>query len=119
MNIVAINGSTRAHGNTEKALEILKEHLEKEDHTTQIINLRQKELHPCLACYKCRGKLECVQDDDINEIFDALRKADALILGSPTYFSNVSSRMAMFIERTGIMSRTNDNVLKNKVGAAV
>jgi multimeric flavodoxin WrbA len=119
MKVIAINGSTRPNGNTRKALELLKEELGKAGNDVEIINLAQKKLNPCHACYKCKGSKTCVQNDDINDIFKQLEPADAIILGSPTYFSNISSRMAMFIERTGIMSRANGNLFAGKIGASV
>ncbi|MBD3352609.1 MAG: flavodoxin family protein [Candidatus Lokiarchaeota archaeon] len=125
MKVVAINGSTRSDGNTHAALEIVglglvargKEHGEDIEYT--IIDLAKKKLNPCRACYGCRDKNECIQNDDVNEIFKELHSADGIILGSPTYFSNVSSRMQMFIERIGIINKTNGELLAGKVGASV
>jgi multimeric flavodoxin WrbA len=119
MQLIAINGSTRPKGNTHIALEILQGHLKDKGHELEIIDLCKKKLNPCHACYACKKKGSCVQDDDINEIFEKLKKADGIILASPTYFSNVSSRMAMFIERTGILARGQGNLLKDKVGASI
>lgn len=125
MKVIAINGSTRAKGNTHLALEKVKESLVRrsKDHGVdveyEIIDLAKMKLNPCRACYNCKEKEECIQDDDINEIFKKMLAADGIILGSPTYFSNVSSRMQMLIERTGIMSRANGNLLKGKIGTAV
>ena len=119
MKIIAINGSTHSSGNTHRALEVIQEDLTAAGHEVEIIDLAQGTLNPCHACYKCKGTMKCVQDDAINAIFEKISKADGVILGSPVYFSNVSSRMAMFIERTGIMSRRNDNVLAGKIGASV
>ncbi len=119
MKVLAINGSARPKANTYQVLGLLKELLEKEDIEVEIINLATKKLNPCKACGWCAGKMKCIQDDDINEIFQKIIAADGIILGSPTYYSNVSSRMMMFIERTGTMSNSNGNVHKGKVGASV
>jgi len=45
--------------------------------------------------------------------------ADGIILGSPTYFADVTSNMKALIERAGFVSRANGNLLKRKIGAAV
>jgi multimeric flavodoxin WrbA len=119
MKVIAINGSARPNGNTRKALELVANGLTENGHQVEIINLAEKKLNPCLACYKCKGTKKCVQNDDINGIFAKMVEADGIILGSPVYFSNISSRMAMLIERTGIMARTNDNALSGKIGTAV
>jgi multimeric flavodoxin WrbA len=45
--------------------------------------------------------------------------ADGIVLASPTYFSDVSSEMKALIDRAGMVSRANEDMLKRKVGAAV
>lgn len=119
MKVLAINGSARPKANTFQTLSLLKEELEKEQIEVDIVNLATKKLNPCKACGWCAGKMKCIQDDDINEIFQQIKGADGIILASPTYYSNVSSRMQMFIERTGTMSNSNGNIHKGKVGASV
>ena len=120
MKVLALNGSTRGtKGNTHLCLSMVAEELEKRGIEVEIVSLAKKKLNPCKACYACKEKKTCIQDDDINEIFQKMLEADGIILGSPTYFSNVTSRMQMLVERTGIMARTNGNALKGKVGAAV
>jgi multimeric flavodoxin WrbA len=55
----------------------------------------------------------------VNEIIDRVVAADGLLLGSPTYFSDVTANMRAFIERCGFVARANDYLLKRKVGASV
>ena len=120
MKVIAINGSARgAKGNTHALLDVARAELAKHGVECIIIDLAEKRLNPCKACYACSGKKRCVQDDDINAIFAAMLDADGIILASPVYFSNVSSRTQMLVERTGIMARTNGNAFKGKVGASV
>jgi multimeric flavodoxin WrbA len=45
--------------------------------------------------------------------------ADAIILGSPVYVTDVSSEMKALIDRTCLVSRANGSFLRRKVGAAV
>ncbi|MHA1253730.1 MAG: flavodoxin family protein, partial [Candidatus Helarchaeota archaeon] len=58
-------------------------------------------------------------EDDLNGLLEKMLGADGIILGSPTYFADVSSRMKALIDRAGIISKVNDDLLKYKVGAAV
>jgi multimeric flavodoxin WrbA len=81
--------------------------------------IADKKLNPCKACGGCAGKKKCVQDDDINAIYQKMVEADGIVLGSPVYFGNVTSRMQMLIERTGYVARSNDNPFKGKIGAPV
>jgi multimeric flavodoxin WrbA len=46
-------------------------------------------------------------------------EADAVILGSPTYFSMMTPEMKALIDRAGYVARANDDMFKHKVGAAV
>nr|MDO8083457.1 flavodoxin family protein [Candidatus Sigynarchaeum springense] len=120
MKVIMINGSARgAKGNTQILLEAVGKALKKKNIDVEIITLADKRLNPCKGCGGCGGKKKCVQDDDINAIFQKLCDADGIILGSPVYFGNVASRMQMFIERTGYVARNNDNPFKGKIGAPV
>nr|MDO8108817.1 flavodoxin family protein [Candidatus Sigynarchaeota archaeon] len=120
MKVLAINGSARgAKGNTQILLETVGKGLKEKKIDFEIITLADKKLNPCKGCGSCAGKRKCVQDDDINAIFQKMLEADGIILGSPVYFGNVSSRMQMLIERTGYIARSNDNPFKGKVGAPV
>jgi multimeric flavodoxin WrbA len=119
MKVIAVNSSPNLNGNTFQSLEKVCKVLKTKNIETDIIQLRKMDLNPCLACYKCMGKGRCVQNDDINPLLKKLLEADGIILGSPTYFSNVTSRMQMFIERIGLISKLNGSLLKNKIGASV
>jgi multimeric flavodoxin WrbA len=46
-------------------------------------------------------------------------RADALILGSPTYFTDVSAELKALIDRSGLVSQANGVLFKGKIGAAV
>jgi multimeric flavodoxin WrbA len=46
-------------------------------------------------------------------------EADGIILGSPTYFANITSEMKALIDRTGVVAKANGGLLKRKVGVAV
>lgn len=122
MHIVAFNGSPRRGGNTHHALEIVIEELDKAGVSGEIINICEKEVRGCKACGACgRNKdRRCVRDeDDINEYVEKMCAADGILLGSPTYFGNMSGQMKCFIDRTGYVARANGDLFKGKVGAAV
>jgi multimeric flavodoxin WrbA len=122
MKALAINGSPRGSGNTAVLLKTVLDELEKECIATEIIQLGGKKINGCIACYKCfearNGR--CAQDDDfVNECIGKMREADAIILGSPTYFADCTAAMKALIERAGFVARANSDMLKRKVGAAV
>ena len=105
MKVLAVNGSARNNGNTHMALEIVAEELKNEGIEVEIIDLVDVKLHP----FSFGGTPE----DDVPMLREKLLGADGLVIGSPTYYSNVTSRTQMFIERMGGLD------LKGKIGAAV
>jgi multimeric flavodoxin WrbA len=122
MKVIAINGSARKNGNTAILLNVVLDEMKKEGIKTELLQMAGNPIQGCRACYKCRDNKDfrCVVDNDsLNEWIAKMRKADGILLGSPTYFSDVSSGMRAFIERCGFVSRANDYMLKHKVGAAV
>ena len=122
MKVVALNGSARKDGNTAMLINVVFEELKKEGIETELIQMAGKNIQGCLACYKCFKNKDrrCSMDKDIlNDIMARMEKAEGILLGSPTYFSDVTSGMRAFIERCGFVARANDYMFKGKVGAAV
>jgi Multimeric flavodoxin WrbA len=122
MKVVALNGSSRKDGNTAMLIQVVFEELKKEGIETELIQMAGKNIQGCLACYKCFKNKDrrCSVDKDIlNDIMARMEKAEGILLGSPTYFSDVTSGMRAFIERCGFVARANDYMFKGKVGAAV
>ena len=58
-------------------------------------------------------------DDEMNTFLAKMVEADGIIIGSPTYFSNVTTEVKALIDRCGYVAKGNGNALKGKVGAAV
>ena len=122
MKVVAINGSARKDGNTAILINYVFAELESEGIQTELIQLAGKKIRGCIACYKCwnnKDKQCSVKDDFANECIGKMTEADGIILGSPTYFSDVTTEMKALIDRAGFVSRANDFLFKHKVGAAV
>jgi multimeric flavodoxin WrbA len=122
MKVVAFNGSARKDGNTAILINVVLEELKKEGIGGELIQMAGENLQGCVACYKCfkTKDCRCANDKDrMNEYIAKMREADGVLLGSPTYFSDVTSNMRAFIERCGFVGRANDYVLKRKVGSSV
>ncbi|HPP86695.1 MAG TPA: flavodoxin family protein [bacterium] len=120
--VIAVNGSPRYQGNTYVMLNIILEKLKKYGHQVELINIANKKINGCVACYKCadrKNKKCAIENDMINECIEKLTQSDAIILGSPTYFADVTSDMKAFIDRCGFVCRANGDLLKRKLGAAV
>ena len=122
MKVVAINGSARKDGNTAILLRRVLAALEAEGIETELVQLAGKTIRGCTACMKCVEKLDsrCVIEKDmVNECIAKMVEADGIILGSPTYFADVTAEMKALIDRAGFVVRANGDLLRRKVGAAV
>jgi multimeric flavodoxin WrbA len=122
MKVVAFNGSARKDGNTAILIRHVLEVLEKEGIETELVQLAGEQIHGCMACGTCRKvkNKECkIVNDNVNQYIQKMAEADGIILGSPTYFSMMSPEMKALIDRTGFVARSNNDMFKLKVGAAV
>jgi len=122
MKAVAINGSPRKGGNTEILLKKVLAPLAASGWETEFIQLGGRPIRGCQACYQCFKKKNshCSQKDDgFNRCFEKMVAADAILLGSPTYFSDVSAEMKALLDRAGLVALANGGLFRGKIGAAV
>lgn len=122
MRVVAFNGSARKNGNTAIFINYALKELEKEDIETELIQFAGHSIAGCTACMRCfenKDKKCIINTDIVNDCITRMLEADGIILGSPTYFSDLTPEMKALIDRAGFVSRANDNMLKRKVGAAI
>ena len=122
MKVTAFNGSARKDGNTASLIKFVFEELEKEGIETELFQLSGKKIRGCTACFKCYKNKDghcAVKGDVLNECIDKMVESDGIILGSPTYFADVSSEIKAVMDRAGMVSRANDHMLMRKAGAAI
>ncbi len=122
MKVVAFNGSARKNGNTAILLDLVLSELREAGVGTEMVQLAGKSIHGCLACRKCYARKDgrCAQkNDDGNMLIEKMIEADGILLGSPTYVTDVSPEIKALIDRACMVNRANDNPLRRKVGAAV
>ena len=122
MKVVAFNGSGRKDGNTAILIHLVLDELKQEGIETELIQMAGETLSGCMACYKCAENKDqrcAVTKDRMNEYIAKMYQAQGVLLGSPTYISDMTATMKALIERSTIVSRSNGDLLKRKVGAAV
>ena len=122
MKVLAINGSARLNGNTAIMLNTALEVLALEGVETELVQLGPKGLQGCIACYKCfenKDRRCAVDDDRMNGYIEKMLAADGILLGSPTYFADVTTNMKSLMDRSGMVSRANADMFQRKAGAAV
>lgn len=121
MKVVAFNGSPRKEGNTARLIGQVLVELKVAGIETEMVHLKGP-IQGCISCFKCFEKKNgrCTLDQDmINDCISKMAKADGIILGSPTYFADLTPELKALIDRAGFVAKANDEIFKHKVGAAV
>lgn len=106
MNILVLNSSgkkerSRSFRVAKAFVEGLKENESlKEEKNIYEVNLFDKNINSCIACYNCwRNNGKCVQHDDMDDLLFKYINADIVIWAFPLTFYGFPSKMSCFIER--------------------
>jgi multimeric flavodoxin WrbA len=122
IKVVAFNGSPRRGGNTAILLRYVLKELEAEGIETELVELAGEKIPGCRACQAC-SKLKnrrCTQTGDIvNDSIEKMAAADGILLGSPTYYANITPELAALMHRAFYVAAANGGLFRRKVGAGV
>ena len=99
MNVIIINGSPRTKGVTAIALHMIENNLRRNGIEVEYFDLSRINMSHCLGCCSCYKTGHCCMSDDAEMLSQKIAKADGIVLGSPTYASNVSGLMKDYIDR--------------------
>lgn len=105
MKVIAINGSPRKNGNTAEMLKSALEGARQNGAETKIYNLYDLKFTGCVSCFTCKKKGRgygnglCIIKDDLHDVLENVLSCDALLVGSPIYFSDVTGKTRSFLER--------------------
>lgn len=104
MRVMAVNGSPRKKWNTALLLEKALQGAASRGAETELIHLYELDFKGCISCFACKTKGgksygRCAVQDDLTPVFRRVEETDAIILGSPIYFGNVSGELRSFMER--------------------
>lgn len=94
--ILIINGSPNKDGKTFRITNQLLKGIEQE---VSIINAYQVNVESCQDCKYCNHAIGCSRNDDMNDIYTKLYKANTLIISSPIYFGGLSDKTMAIINR--------------------
>lgn len=102
MFVLGLQGSPRKKGNTHYLLNAFMAEMARRGAETQILNVCEKFIKPCIGCAHCERKGFCaITDDDMAaEIYGLLRRADVVVLATPIYFYNATAQMKLLIDRS-------------------
>lgn len=100
MNILFINGSPRKNGYTVQLMKYIQAGVGS-GHSVKWLHAYDLEIKPCQSCLQCRPDNECkLPTDDGHSVWHKIRWSDALIIGSPTYFGNISGPLKTLVDRS-------------------
>ena len=118
MKVLLFNGSSKAKGCTNRALQEIEKELNENGIETEIICIGGVEIRDCNGCGVCReNNGYCIFDDDaINEYIDKAKKADGFIFGTPVYYAHPSGRLLSAMDR---MFYAGSSAFMYKPGAAI
>lgn len=113
MKVIAINGSPRKKWNTAQLLQQALKGAESVGAETEFINLYDLKYRGCISCFGCKRKeavpCKCYMKDDLTPVLERVHKAEALLLGSPIYFGDITGQMRCFLERLSFPAMTYDD----------
>jgi multimeric flavodoxin WrbA len=99
VKVVAFQGSPRPSGNTDVLLEEALKPIKEAGHEIILFKLNFMRIRPCQDCGGCEKTGRCIIDDDMGDIYSAIREADRIILASPIFFFGVSAQTKAMIDR--------------------
>ena len=99
MKVLMLNGSPRVNGNTQVALEEMKEVFLSEGIEVELVQVGNKAIRGCIACGGCRKLGKCVFDDGVNELVESFKDADGLVVGSPVYYASANATLIAVLDR--------------------
>jgi multimeric flavodoxin WrbA len=121
MKVLCIVGSPRKDGNTNALIRHAVSVLNEKGVETEIVQISDYRIEPCNACRACfiGEKKQCVIKDDLEPLYNKMKEADGLIVGSPTYFGSATPDIMALLDRAGYVSMANGRVFDRKVGGTV
>jgi multimeric flavodoxin WrbA len=104
MKVIGINGSPRKKWNTAQMVESALNGARDAGAETKLYHLIDLKFKGCTSCFACKRKggpsyAKCGMRDDLTQVLNDVWDADAIIIGSPVYFGDVTADLRAFCER--------------------
>ena len=115
MKMTILMGSPRPDGNTAALTAEFADECRQMGVELQYIPLYERAINPCLGCMACQENIEglgCVQDDDFQEIFQAMADADVVVLATPIYSFFCTAPMKALMDRAVYAGTKNYGAVK-------
>ncbi len=112
--IVILNGSPRKSGNTSSLVAEFTRGAKESGNTVTEFFLDGMEIHGCKGCFGGHSSRECpcVQNDDMNKIYPAVKESDVIVFASPLYYWNLSGQLRTAVDRLFALEEADGNLLR-------
>ncbi len=101
IKVAAFFGSPRVEGNTDLLLrEAIKGIKNAGCGDLKVFNLNTMDIMACQDCDECVETGECIYNDDMDQIYDAIRDSNRFILASPIFFFGISAQAKAMVDRS-------------------
>ncbi len=113
-NIVMLNGSPRRRGNTSALVKKFTEGAKSSGNTVTAFFLNDMDIHGCKGCFGGHSSRDCpcVQHDDMEKIYPAVKDSDVIVLATPLYYWNMSGQIRTAIDRLFALEEGDGNLLR-------
>jgi multimeric flavodoxin WrbA len=122
MKVTAFNGSPHPDGNTALLLKKALEPIAAAGIQTELVQVGGTNIHGCrgcMACTKLKNK-HCADDSDaLNSFIDKMLASDGILIGSPSYFCDMTAETKALVDRAGFVAAYNGRMFARKVAAGV
>lgn len=121
MLAMGFSGSPRENGNTNLLLRRCLGRMQDQGVRTKLVSLTSLNILGCSACGDCFKLTDgtCTLSDDFQPIYEELKHADIIVVGSPVYFGSASPALMSFLDRAGYVSGSEGGALSRKVGGPI
>lgn len=112
--VVILNGSPRKKGNTSALVRAFAEGAESAGNMVTEFFLDGMNIHGCKGCFGGHSDraCPCVQKDDMDQIYPAVRECDVVVLATPLYYWNMSGQLRTAVDRLFALEEGGGNLLR-------
>lgn len=115
MRILAINGSPRKSGNTDTVIKEIADSVGEND-DFRYVHLVDLDISDCNGCKRCKQSPGCIQEDDMQSLYEEIEEADLLLIGSPIYMGAETGRLKCFSDRLYALLEPGEDGFNSRLG---
>ena len=116
--ILGICGSPRKES-TDYLVKYALKALEDEGFRTAFTSVSGKRIAPCYHCDYCIEHKKCINEDDMYPVYELLKEADGIIIGSPMHNGGISAQTKCIMDRTRALEAIDYDILRGKIGMSI